>query len=414
VSASVLLPALVGALLGAVLTALLALGLARTRLVLATARLETELAGAHAELHAERRLREETAALEARVSASFARLSAEALDRQATQGRVAVESAVAPLRLSLGAVDASLRQLESRRESAYAGLLEQVRSLAESSESLRVEAGGLAKALRAPTVRGRWGELQLRRVVELAGMVEHCDFVEQPTLGGATSGRDGAAGQGGGRQRPDLVVRLPGGGSVVVDAKVPLLAYLQAHEATDEPTRRAALAAHAKALRAHVDALAGKAYWQQVQPAPDLVVLFVPGEPVLAAALDAAPELYEHALSASVLLATPTTLVGLLKTVASAWRQETLAADARQVCEVGRELHRRLGVFVARVDKVGRSLDIAVGAYNEAVGSLESRVLPSARRLADLGVAAEPLEEPQPVDRLARRAHAPGPEPAVG
>jgi DNA recombination protein RmuC len=409
---SALIPALAGALLGAALTALLAIGLARARLVLATAPLESQLAGARSELDAERRLRQETAALEARVSDSFARLSAEALDRQAVQGRVAVESAVAPLRLSLGAVDVSLRQLESRRESAYAGLLEQVRSLAESSESLRVEAGGLAKALRAPTIRGRWGELQLRRVVELAGMVEHCDFVEQPTLG-ATSGRDGGGGQGG-RQRPDLVVRLPGGGSVVVDAKVPLLGYLQAHEATDEPTRRAALAGHAKALRAHVDALAGKAYWQQVQPAPDLVVLFVPGEPVLAAALDAAPELYEHALAASVLLATPTTLVGLLKTVASAWRQETLAADARQVCEVGRELHRRLGVFVARVDKVGRSLDAAVGAYNEAVGSLESRVLPSARRLTDLGVAGEPLEEPQPVDRLARRPHASGPEAAVG
>lgn len=409
---SALIPALVGALLGAALTALLAVGLARARLVLATARLDSELAAARAELHAERRLRLETAALETRVTDSFARLSAEALDRQAMQGRVAVESAVAPLRLSLGAVDASLRQLESRRESAYAGLLEQVRSLAESSESLRLEAGGLAKALRAPTVRGRWGELQLRRVVELAGMVEHCDFVEQPTLGAATSGRDGTGGPGG-RQRPDLVVRLPGGGSVVVDAKVPLLAYLQAHEATDEPARRAALAAHAKALRAHVDALAGKAYWQQVQPAPDLVVLFVPGEPVLAAALDAAPELYEHALAASVLLATPTTLVGLLKTVASAWRQETLAADARQVCEVGRELHRRLGAFVARVDKVGRSLDAAVGSYNEAVGSLESRVLPSARRLADLG-AAEPLAEPQPVDRLARRAHAPEAEAAVG
>ncbi len=399
----------IGALLGAALTVVVAVVSARGRTATATAQLAAQLAAARAELDAERRLREEAAALEDRLGASFARLSAEALDRQATQGRVAVESAVAPLRLSLGAVDASLRQLETRRESAYSGLVEQVRSLAQSSELLRAEAGGLARALRAPTVRGRWGEVQLRRVVELAGMVEHCDFVEQPTLG-AAGPEDCATG----RQRPDLVVRLPGGGSVVVDAKVPLLAYLAAHDATEEAPRRAGLVAHAKALRAHVDALTRKAYWQQVQPAPDLVVLFVPGEPVLAAALEAEPELYEHALAASVLLATPATLIGLLKTVAFGWRQETLASDARQVCDVGRELHRRLGVFVGRLDKVGRSLDTAVGAYNEAVGTLEARVLPSARRLGDLGVGPDPLPEPQPVERLARHVRATGPEAAVG
>jgi DNA recombination protein RmuC len=358
-----------------------------------------------AELAAERRARADAEQVESRLRASFAQLSAEALDRQSSSGQTAVESAVAPLRVSLGAVDAQLRELESRREAAYAGLVEQVRSLAGTHEQLRAETAGLSSALRAPTVRGRWGEVQLRRVVELAGMVEHCDFVEQPTLE--------AAGDRSTRARPDLVVRLPGGGCVVVDAKTPLHGYLDAHEAGDEAARTAGLAAHAKALRSHVDALSRKAYWEQVQPSPDLVVLFVPGEPLLSAALEADPGLYEHALACSVLLATPATLIGLLKTVAFGWRSEAMAADAQQVCDLGRELSKRLAGLVGHVDKLGRALDTAVGSYNETVGSLESRVLVSARRLGELGTASEPIAEPRQVERLARHPREPGPQAAA-
>ena len=375
------------------------------------------LARAESELAAERRLARERAAAaardEQRLTHSFAATAQEALSRasasflelaRASFGqqtasvsgdleakRQAVESLVTPLRASLDKVERQLGELEAARRSAYAGLSEQVRSLAETQERLRGETAGLVTALRSPSVRGRWGELQLRRVVEMAGMVEHCDFVEQATL----DGEDG-------RLRPDMVVQLPGGGSVVVDAKVPLQGYLGALEATDDGARRAALGDHARQLRAHVDALARKAYWQQVQPAPELVVLFVPGEPILSAALEDSPELYEHAIASSVLLATPTTLIGLLRTIALGWRQEAMAAGAQAVCDLGRTLHGRLATLVDHVDRLGRQLDGAVSAYNAAVGALESRVLVSARRFADLSVVDDELPEPRRIDRAAR------------
>jgi DNA recombination protein RmuC len=375
------------------------------------------LAHARAELAAERRLGIERATAaardEERLSQAFAVTANEALARasssfldlaRATLGREtaaaagdldarrqAVEALVSPLHSSLDKVERQLAELEAARRSAYARLTEQVRSLAETQERLRGETAGLVTALRAPSVRGRWGELQLRRVVEMAGMVEHCDFVEQPSF----PSPDGVL-------RPDVVVRLPGGGSVVVDAKVPLQGYLAVLDALDEPARRQALVDHARQLRTHVDALSRKAYWERVQPAPELVVLFVPGEPILSAALEQAPELYEHAVASSVLLATPTSLIALLRTVAYGWRQEAMAANARAVCDLGRQLHGRLGTLVDHVSRLGRQLDGAVSAYNEAVGSLESRVLVAARRFTDLSVTETELAEPGRIDRSVR------------
>ena len=411
-----LLLALAAATVAAIVAAVLARG--RAQLLLRRAeRAETELA-------AERRVTAEKVVLveraESRLSDSFAALSAQALDRAGSSflelattalgrhtaeargdldaRRQAVESLVAPLRDSLGKVENQLGALEVSRRSAYAGLVEQVRSLGDGQDRLRTETATLVTALRAPSVRGRWGELQLRRVVEMAGMVEHCDFTEQTTCDGDN-----------GRQRPDLLVRLPGGGSVAIDAKVPLQGYLQAVEAADEGARRLALQAHARQLRAHVDALARKAYWEQIKPAPELVVLFVPGETILSAALEEAPELYDHAVAGSVLLATPTSLIGLLRTIAYGWRQEALAANAQQVCDLGRQLHTRLSTLVGHVDKLGRALDTAVGAYNDTVGTFESRVLVSARKLADLKVSEGELDEPRQVDRAARRLRAADP-----
>src|SRR5450759_2712629 len=298
-----LLLALAAAAVAAIVAAVLARG--RAQLLLRRAeRAETELA-------AERRVTAEKVVLveraESRLSDSFAALARHTAEARGDLDarRQAVESLVAPLRDSLGKVENQLGALEVSRRSAYAGLVEQVRSLADGQDRLRTETATLVTALRAPSVRGRWGELQLRRVVEMAGMVEHCDFTEQTTCDGDN-----------GRQRPDLLVRLPGGGSVAIDAKVPLQGYLQAVEAADEGARRLALQAHARQLRAHVDALARKAYWEQIKPAPELVVLFVPGETILSAALEEAPELYDHAVAGSVLLATPTSLIGLLRTIA--------------------------------------------------------------------------------------------------
>lgn len=390
----VVLAALVGALLTLVVT--------HSRAAAVLVRAER----AEAELAAERRSAPEKIALveraEARLGDTFAALSDRALEQAVARHssaaradldarRDSVAALVAPVRESLGQVASGLQALEVSRAATHAGLVTQLRSLGEVQERLRTETAGLVTALRAPAVRGRWGEIQLRRVVELAGMLEHADFVSQPTV----DGEDG-------RLRPDLVVRLPGGASVVVDAKVPLAGYLQAIDAVDDAAERVQLAAHARQLRAHVDALAAKSYWQHFTPSPEFVVLFVPGEPFLSAALQADPELLDYGVARSVLLATPTTLIGLLKAVAYGWRQEGLADSARVVCDLGRTLHERLAGLVGKVDKVGRALDTAVGAYNDAVGSLESRVLVSARRLADLRVTDAGLPPPRQVDKAAR------------
>lgn len=309
----------------------------------------------------------------------------------------AIGELLTPVRESLARVDLRIGEIEKSREGAYGALHEQLRALAETQGVLRAEAASLVKALRAPKVRGRWGEVQLRRVVELAGMVPHCDFEEQHTV----TGDDG-------RLRPDLVVRLPGGKSVVVDAKAPLAGYLDALEATDDATRQARLADHARQVRAHVDALSRKAYWEQLQPAPEFVVLFLPGETFYAAALEQDPSLLEAGAGHNVLIATPTTLIALLKTVAYGWRQELVAENARAVARLGRELHKRLADVAGHVSRLGRALGGAVEAYNQAVGSLESRALVSARRFVELEVAGpERIEVPPEVEQAPRPLHAP-------
>jgi DNA recombination protein RmuC len=266
-----------------------------------------------------------------------------------------------------------------------------------SSELLGRETGALVDALRKPQARGRWGEVQLRRVVEHAGMLDRCDFTEQATV----LSTDGAT------LRPDLVVQLAGGRSVVVDAKVTLAAYLEAAESDDERFREDRLDAHARHLRQHVDRLADKAYWTALADAPEFVVLFVPGEAFLAPALERDPALLEHAFARRVHIATPTTLVSLLRTMAYAWQQEALTANAQAVFTTGKELYARLGTLGAHVDKLGRTLGTAVADYNRTVGSLERTVLPAARRMSELGVVDVPLPVPREVDAVPKPLTAP-------
>jgi DNA recombination protein RmuC len=263
-----------------------------------------------------------------------------------------------------------------------------LRGVGEGLDGLRSETGSLVAALRRPEARGSWGEIQLRRVVELAGMVERCDFVRQETVHTG----DGA------RLRPDVLVRLPGGRVVVVDAKVPLDAYLSAVEASDDADRARHLAAHARQVRAHVTQLASRAYHEAVPGTPEFVVLFLPSDAIFQAALAEDPGLLEHGVDRNVLVATPTTLIALLRAVHHGWRQELLAESAREIADAGRELHRRAGTFLGAFALLGRRLGSATAAYNEAVGSLEARVLPQLRRLEEAGAAAAPVEEPARLD----------------
>ncbi len=320
----------------------------------------------------------------------------------------AIDELVKPMRESLEKFDGKVQEIERSRVGAYAELSQQVRSLVETQTQLRGETSNLVKALRQPHVRGRWGEMQLRRVVEMAGMLAYCDFVEQES---ADSDE--------GRLRPDVIVKLPGGKNIVVDAKAPLGAYLDAVEAPDEDTRRARLADHVRQVRDHVRALGRKSYWEQFQPTPEFVVLFVPGEAFYHAALEQDPSLIEFSVEQGVTLAAPTTLITLLKAVAYGWRQEALADNARRVSELGAELYGRLAKMGEHFAAVGGRLEAAVRSYNDAVASLESRVLVSARRLRDLqavpGDAA--LEAPAPVEVLPRQLRAeeflPAPDPAA-
>ena len=309
-----------------------------------------------------------------------ARVLLETADRQLAQ-------ASAPIHESLRHLDDRLREIEQGRVASQAALSRQIEDVRTTGEELRGQTAALVTALRTPQVRGRWGELHLRRAVELAGLVDRCDFTEQLVI----PAQEGAeTGEGAGVARPDLVVHLAGDKHVVVDAKVPLGAFLEAAEAPDELVRQERLRAHAKQLRAHVDQLASRAYWKRLAaagaPTAEFVVLFVPGEAFLSHALSADPELIEYAAERKVVLASPITLITLLRTVAYAWTQDTLAAEARTIVELGRELYDRIGVFTESLDTVGRSLGASVAAYNRAVGSLDSRLLVTARRLRDLGL----------------------------
>ena len=309
-----------------------------------------------------------------------------------------IEQLLGPLRDQLNRYEEGLRNLESDRQHAYAGLVQQVKQLNESQDKLQSETRNLVTALRAPATRGRWGELQLRRVMEMAGMLEHCDFNEQVTL----KTDDG-------RLRPDVVVRLAGGRNVIVDAKVPLQAFLDAIEATDEPTRKAHLVGHARQLRAHVDSLSKKAYSQELDFSPEYVIAFIPGDPLLTAAMEQDPSILEYAVENRVILATPTSLIALLRTIAFGWQQESLATNALEVQKAGRELYKRLSTFSEHLAKAGRSLGGAVDSYNKAVGSLERNVLPQARRFNDLGVGSVGNEvlEPEQLDCVPRLLQAP-------
>ncbi|HSE69523.1 MAG TPA: DNA recombination protein RmuC [Nocardioidaceae bacterium] len=284
-----------------------------------------------------------------------------------------------------------MRDLEQHRVSWQSQLRQQVEDVRHSTESLRRETAALSTALRKPQVRGRWGELHLRRAVEIAGLVARCDFAEQVSVR-----RDD------GLLRPDLVVNLAGGKNVVVDAKVPLDAFLDATSAGDDEERDAHLTRHARQLRQHVDSLGAKSYWRALQSTPEFVVLFVPGESFLSAALEAEPTLLEYAAARQVVLATPTTLIALLRTVAYAWTQEALADKARDIHDLGRELYDRLGIMGGHLDRLGKALTNAVGSYNKAIGSLETRVLVSARRFQELAVSDEELTTPKPVSDAAR------------
>ncbi|MFZ0089772.1 MAG: DNA recombination protein RmuC [Solirubrobacteraceae bacterium] len=385
--------------------------------------LERELVRARTDLHHEReRATERLATIsdaQERLSATFRALSAEALQSSMSQlaelsraqlqtaqseakgdlekRQQAVEQLVAPLREQLGRVDGRLLALDQERRESRGRLESQLRTLVETGDRLRTETGALVTALRKPNARGQWGQMQLRNVVESAGMLKHCDFTEQHSYAGDES-----------TLRPDMVINLPGGKRVVVDAKSPLQGLLDAHAARDESEREQFLRDHARLLRKHVKALADKAYWARLDCTPDMVVMFLPGESLLGAALDADSALLEDAMAQRVLIATPTTLLAMLHSVAYGWQQERVAQSAQEISELGRELHGRLVKLSTLLATLGTRLNRAVGAYNDAIGSYEARVLPSARRFADHGAISEGSELPElePVTVSARTVHA--------
>jgi DNA recombination protein RmuC len=372
-----------------------------TRLSTATAQLTTQLS---AERDAQTRLTNEFKALSAdalsRNNTSFlelARASFAQLQQQSTgdldKRQQAIDALVKPLKESLQQVDAKIAAIENARKEAYGSLTEQLKGLALAQTSLQSETTKLSRSLRSTSTAGRWGELQLQRVVELAGMVENVDFIQQEATG---------------EVRPDMIIRLPGGKSIAVDAKAPMQAYLEALEASDESVRKAKFIEHARIVRGHIDALGAKSYWKAIQPSPEFVVLFIPGEAFYSAALRYEPDLFERGTSVGVILASPATLIALLKAAAYGWKQEALSKNADEIRKLGVELHERVATVARNLDELGQRLSQAVGAYNSTVYQTESQVLVTGRKLEKLGAGSEKkIPEPRIVDDLPRPLTAP-------
>ena len=410
---------LIGLLLGAGLGALIGYLYARGHLAGQAAAADERARAAHERaVLVERTAQEKAALADGKLAEHFQALAGQALDESTRRfleiatGRLeaanaraageldtrkaAVEHMVEPLLATLTRVENQLRETDQARAASAAALAEQVTIARQSSDELRAQTQALVTALRRPEARGRWGEMQLRRVAEMAGMDARCDFDEQV---GVSTGE--------GMQRPDMVVRLAGGKNIVVDSKVSLAAYLEASEACDSAVREARLGAHARHLREHVDRLSAKAYWAALSPAPEFVVLFIPGEAFLAPALEHDPALLEHAIAHKVHIATPTTLITMLRTAQYAWQQEALSENARAVFDLGRELYDRIAGMGRHMDGLGKALTSAVTTYNKTVGSLEGRVLVTARKLNQLGVVDAELKPPAPVEDTVRALSAP-------
>jgi DNA recombination protein RmuC len=402
---------LLGLATGAAIGYLLAHSRSSAHIAALSAKLEATKQAAAQQLESARvtqeQLRETFAALSSdalhKNSRTFVELAEQTLKQVTTAAdgdlakrQQAIELLVSPLRESLGKVEKQIQDVEKQRTDAYAALRQQVETMGKSSEKLQQETTQLVAALRAPQTRGAWGEHQLRQVVEFGGMVEHCDFIEQ-----GTTFTDG------GILRPDLVVRLAGGKHVVVDATVSLIGFLDAMGASDDVARADQLKRHARHMREHVDRLGSKGYWDLLPNTPEFVVMFVPAETFLNAALEHDPSLLQHAFERNVVIATPATLIALLRTVAYSWRQEALAQNAQDVLRLGRELYSRLATMGDHVDKLGRQLNSAVDSYNKTVSSLEGRVLVSARKLVDLKVTTDDLDAPKQIELVAKQVQAP-------
>ena len=385
-----LLAGFIGALLGGAAVGLVMM----TRQVRLSAERASLAAGLEAAHRSAGEQKTQLAQTQAQLKDAFSAMSNEALRQNRQDFLQNADALLKPVRDTLGKVQDQLAEVDKAREGSFRAVSSQLTQLSGAQKELREAAEGLTRSLRSPHARGRWGEIQLRRVVELAGLVDHCDFEEKPTM----------ATEDGSRQTPDLIVRLPGGATIVVDAKVPIDGYLAASEARTDADRRQRLTQHMRQVRDHIRALGAKEYWRQFETSPEYVIMFLPLEPLLASALEEDASLLDQAASLRVIPATPLTLLALLKAAALGWRQQQLAKNAEEIQQIGRELYERLGTMVGHLEAVGRSLKGAGDAYDRFVGSLEQKVLPGARRFKELGVhTPAELDAPEQV-RLALRS----------